>query len=295
MQFRLRPFDMEYPTTAREAVEMRDGSHSSCFLTGGTHLVPTWRTAHRPPQLVINLKRICMWDRPETTAGLWLNPVTTVADLRGVLPVSAAFGGLGAALSEFGSPLVQPLATVAGNLAAAQSDSTLAAPLIALDTRIFYDSIVGPGMIRADDLFEKPGLTTLPHGALITGIEVPAPPESARGEHLAIRTGLATSTPVVAASAVVEIDPEGRVTGGRLSIAHATPTPREVWSAREILGSGSRLSEIAGALGDAAVDAVEPDDDRWATARYRQRMARVVTERLVRSISHSEAEMGAGR
>lgn len=293
MPLHLRPFDMVYPSTAQEAVEMRDAYPSSCYLSGGTHLIPQWRASQRPPDLVINLKRIQHWVRPEEVDGLWIDPATTVADLRVCQPVGSQLAALHMVLTEFGSPLIEPLATITGNLAAARPEGTLAVSMIALGATIFYDSVTGSGVVAADDLFEKPGQTTLPHGALITGVQIPHPVSSAHSGHLAIRAGLATSTPVVAASAVIEFSADGRVLGGRLSVAHATPTPREVRTAREIMQLGLPVSEVVDVLGDAAVAAIEPDDDWWASARYRQRMTRVVTERLIRSVA-AKADTSGG-
>lgn len=280
----LPPFARECPASAADAVRLRDEAYSSCYFAGGTHLIPHWRTQSKPPDLVINIRGVADWSRP-VGSDLWIDPTMTVSQLKAVLPARPAYAGLAAAAGEFGSPLVEPLATVCGNLAAARSDSTFAGPLISLDAIVRYLAVTGPGQVAAVDLIDKPGETTLPHGALITGIAIPAPTECARGGHLALRVGTAAQAPTVAASAVVEVADDGTLLGGRLTLSNAAPTPREVIVAREIFESGRHWTALVSDLGDAAVDAADPDSDRWASARYRQRMIRVVTERLIRQIA----------
>ena len=285
MQRNLPPFELVYPSTAQDAVNLRSECYSSCYLAGGTHLIPHWRTVERPPELVINLKRVAPWNTDDLVNPSWLTPLATISDLQKHMFSHPGFSGLSTAAREFGAPLIEPLATVTGNLAAARSNCALAAPLITLAAKVHYVSIVGSGHVSVDDLFEKPGCTTLPHGALITAIEIPTPPPNSHGAHLSLRGGTTSSPLIVAASTLVELNDDGTVRGGRLSITNAASTPREVIAAQEILRAHTRLDDIVGDLGQAAADAADPDDDRWGSAKYRKRMTRVVTERLIKSIA----------
>ena len=282
-------FDLEFPETVSEAVALRDQCYSSMYLAGGTDLIPRWRSNRRPPDLVINVKRIRDWDT-YSRHGMWISAPTTVAALRRGLPAHAGYGALGSAVQDFNAPLVESLATVSGNLAAARSDSTFLGPLIALDASVSYVAITGEGSVRADDLVDKPGHTTIPAGAIITGILIPRPRPGEIGLSLSLRSGTVTSSPVVSASAVVEVAGDGSFRSGRLAISNAAPTPREVLEARSLFASGRHWKDVLTEIGDAAVDAAYPDDDLWASARYRQRMARVATDRLIRQLMEENSQ-----
>jgi carbon-monoxide dehydrogenase medium subunit len=101
--------------------------------------------------------------------------------------------------------------------------------------------------------------------------------------------------PTLGVALALVVDGAGsRVTGARLAVGCVDPRPRRVPAAEARL-RGAALAELedaAGAAGELAAAAVEPDDDLHGSADYKREMVAVFVRRALR-IAVQRARGGA--
>jgi CO/xanthine dehydrogenase FAD-binding subunit len=163
---------------------------------------------------------------------------------------------------------VRNLATVGGNLFAAQPHGDLAVALHALGATV--DVLSAGGARRADvgDPIAANEVVTAVHFAL---------PQVWRYRK-AMRRRHNSASIVTVAAALTEDD--GVVTGARIALGGVAPTPVRVRAAEQAL-IGRPLEEAAEAAAQAAHEGTAPFDDAYASAWYRTRVLPVHVRRAL--------------
>ncbi|WNG83757.1 xanthine dehydrogenase family protein subunit M [Mycobacterium sp. ITM-2016-00316] len=111
--------------------------------------------------------------------------------------------------------------------------SDMAVAMTALDAQIVYVDADGDHRLPIDEFYRLPGDepdrdTTLPHGALITAVEIPAPPAGAHSTYRKVRdrASYAFALTSVAAELVIE---DGTIGSARIALGGVAHKP---WRAR---------------------------------------------------------------
>lgn len=251
------------PSSAAEAAGLLDSG--GWLLAGGTLVMPRVNTGAVPVDTLISLRH----------AGL---DGIRVAD--GVAEVGAAvtlarlgthdeLGFLAPVVSSIASPPVRNLATVGGNLFAAQPHGDLAVALLALGARLDLLSSGGSRTVGVD--------APIGDNELVTAIHFGLPKvwryrKAMRRKH--------NSASIVTVAAAVELD-DGVVTGAVIALGGVAPRPIRAHAAEQAL-LGRPLDELsARAAAEAAHEGTEPFDDAYASAWYRARVLPVHVRRAL--------------
>jgi xanthine dehydrogenase YagS FAD-binding subunit len=117
--------------------------------------------------------------------------------------------------------------------------SDMAVALAVLDADVLYRDRDGEHRLPLSEFYRLPGEhpdrdTTLPRGALITAVEVPAPPEGARSTYRKVRDRASYAFALVSVAAEIVID-DGLITAARLALGGVAPGPWRVDDAERAL------------------------------------------------------------
>lgn len=280
----MQPLTYLAPRTLAEAMEQmaRDPQHSR-YLAGGTDLFLALEHRLHDVHTVIDLKGI------EALSGIGWGPgtawrigaLTPMAAIERHPDLCRQVPALCAAAASVGGPPVRSRATLGGNVCNASPAADTATPLLALAATAWVADGGGERGLSVAELWQGPRALTLPPGAVLTALEVPAPgPRTGNAFHRLTRTAMDIA--LVNAAAMVELDESGRVERIGVALGAVAPT---------VIGVPDLEAALLGSVPDeAALDevrtlaesAARPIDDVRASAGYRAEMAGVLAARAVR-------------
>lgn len=174
----MQAFAYARPESIPEALallaEHGSGAH---LLAGGTDLVIALRNGSLRPTVVIDLKRVTGLSPAirREDGRLCLGATTVMRDVERDAEVLRHFPALAEAASWVGSVQIRNRATVVGNICNASPAADTAPPLLVYGAVVLAVGPDGERRIPINDFFVRSRQTTLPPGALVTGIELPLP------------------------------------------------------------------------------------------------------------------------
>jgi carbon-monoxide dehydrogenase medium subunit len=185
-------------------------------------------------------------------------------------------------------PQIRNRGTVGGSLAHADPAAELPAVALALDARFRLRRRGAERWVRARDFYVGLFSTLLETGELLTEIEIPA---------AAARTGCSFQEvsrrhgdfALAGVAATMTLDDRGRVASASLALLGVGEAPILAERAADDLGGavvgedGSLDPEIVAAAAEATAAGLDPSSDIHASAAFRRHLARVLTERALRS------------
>ena len=257
------------PETLGEALAARADRPEAVVVAGGTEVMPDLLWRNRTPAGLLSLRRVAALRGTTTDGGeLVIGAGTPVAAL-----TTAPDGGLRAAASSLGTPLVRTEATIGGNVVSALPYRNLLPTLLASGASLELTSSAGTRVVPFDGFVTAPGRTGLREGELLTAVRLPV--------HLGFadyaKVGRRNAQFVATVSAAV-VSRDGVA---RLAFGNAGPTPLRsdaVDTAATALLDGRATPEDLRAAVAAAVD---PPEDTVASAEYRRHALGVLAVRLV--------------
>jgi carbon-monoxide dehydrogenase medium subunit len=247
------------PSSAAEAAELLE--HGGWLLGGGTLVMPRVNTGTVPVDALISLRHAGLDGIRVSGSTVELGAAVTLARL-------AELDVLAPVVRSIASPPVRNLATVGGNLFAAQPHGDLAVALLALGATVDVLSTGGSRTIAVGEPIAANEVVTTVHFAL---------PQVWRYRK-AMRRRHNSASIVTVAAALTEED--GIVTGARIALGGVAPTPVRALAAEQAL-IGRPLAEAAEAAAQAAHEGTAPFDDAYASAWYRARVLPVHVRRAL--------------
>ena len=241
------PFAYEAPGALDEALALL--GHGGCALAGGQSLIPKMNFRLARPSLVVDLNGLAELDYLRVRGGaLRIGALTRQATLARSELVQRSWPLLGQAARLVGHEAIRTRGTVGGSVAQADPTAELPAALVALGARLHLRSRVRARTVAAGEFFLAAQKTALEPDELLTEIEVPALPATARTafvEHGVTYGGVAT------AGAAVVLAGDEHVA---LVLLGAGDTPRRAPEAERALLARAEPFEAAGI----AADGIEP-------------------------------------
>jgi len=276
------------PTTVEEALALL-AERPWRLLAGGTDFYPA--LGSRPlTEDVLDINGLAGLRGITETAGHWrIGARTTWADIaRHALP--HAFDAFRQAAREVGSPQIQNVATVAGNLCNASPAADGVPALLTLDAEVELRSAAATRRLPLRAFILGNRRTAMRPGEMVTGILVPKGAAVGRSAFvkLGARRYLVISIAMAAARLVVE---EGIVREAAVAVGACSA------AAQRLAGVEAALRGApAGALRDtvtaAPMDELSPIDDVRGSAGYRVEAAREI---VARAVAAAAAGPGEGR
>jgi CO/xanthine dehydrogenase FAD-binding subunit len=257
------------PETLAEALAARAERPEAVVVAGGTEVMPDLLWRNRTAAGFLSLRRVAALRGTTTDGGdLLIGAGTPVAAL-----TTAPDGGLRAAASSLGTPLVRTEATIGGNVVSALPYRNLLPTLLAGGATLELTSPTGTRVVPFDGFVTAPGVTGLREGELLTAVRLPAHVGFADYAKVGRRNAQFVAT---VSAAVVSRDGVAR-----LAFGNAGPTPLRsdaVDTAATALLDGQATADDLRATVAAAVD---PPEDAVASADYRRHALGVLAVRLV--------------
>lgn len=286
------PFEYFRASTLAEACEqLAEHGADAKLIAGGQSLVPMMAMRLARPAWLIDIHRLAELQRIAARDD-------TAAGEDGVLTIGAAVRQcvierdpltrarlplLGRALKWVGHVQTRNRGTVGGSIV--HADPSAEIPLVAcvLDAVLELRDASGATDVSAREFFLAPMVTAIAPEQCLAEIRFPVWKGARVGcafEEVSIRHG---DFAIVSACAQVALDADGKCLRAALGIGGASPFPQALPQIGEQL-AGVQLDDgtIADAA-DAAATLIDPDGDLHATAAYRRHLARVLTERVLRS------------
>ena len=280
------PVDYAAPDSVEAALALlAEHGFDAKVLAGGQSLIPLLNFRLAQPAVLVDLNRLndLSYVRESDTGGLLIGAMTRQSALERSRAVASRAPLLAEAVPLIAHPQIRNRGTVGGSLAHADPAAELPVVAVALEARFRLRKPSGDRWVAATDFYTGLMTTALEPEELL--VEVELPPLPARTGcafvELARRHGDYAAAGV---AAVVSLDGEGRISRARLVYLSAGDTPT---AAREAAGQLEGQLPETSAFSECARLAtsreIEPTADIHATADYKRHLARVLTERALRT------------
>lgn len=140
--------------------------------------------------------------------------------------------------------------------------SDVAVPLAALDATVHTRGVDGPREIPLTRFYRLPGDTphienVLRHGELITAVEIPLLPESARSHYLKVRDRVSYEFALASAGVAFVLE-DGVVREARVALGGVGVLPWRCWDAENVLRGARADTEAFRSAADAALEGARP-------------------------------------
>jgi aerobic carbon-monoxide dehydrogenase medium subunit len=276
------PFEYQAPESVAGIVSLLgDGDGAARILAGGTWLVPDLNRGEVTARLVVDLRRAGLGAIAVEGDVLRIGAAATYADLLAsphVRERAPLLTRMAAGIT--GGSAIRAQGTVGGSLMAARPQSDVPAVLVALDGWGVLAGPEGQRRVQVRDLIAGPMRTTAATAEVLLRIELPVGGPSRGHGYVKLKRG-ASSWPIATASALLEVDAEGRCVAARLTVGGVSGRPVDVDVEQALVGR-SRSADALAAVGDlAAAAVVDPWDDVLAPGSYRAAVAAPVARRAL--------------
>ena len=252
-------------------------------LAGGTDLLVQWRRGKMRPGCLVDLKD-SGFDQmiPTPEGGLRIGALCTLNAILSSEIVCQRYAILAESIAELASVQVRNRATLGGNLCNASPAADMSPPLLGLGARLSIAGVDGFREMALADFFRGPGQTALVPGEVLTEIVLPRPAERSGGAYLKAKRN-AMDLAVVGVAILLSMEDHERCAEARVYLGAVASTPLYARRASESLGGmpieKGRIEKAA----VLAVDEARPIDDVRASAWYRKRLIKVLTERAIQT------------
>jgi CO/xanthine dehydrogenase FAD-binding subunit len=187
---------------------------------------------------------------------------------------------LAVVVATIGSPAIQNMGTIGGNLANASPAADSPVALLALGASVKLVSAKGERVVALADFFTGPGETVLQSDELIQEVVVPAEATTFKWAFRKIGKRQADVCPTVSMAVALQMD-NGRCKNARISLGSVAPTPMLSKKAAELLAGKKVSKSLIAKVAEAVAEETNPIDDVRATAWYRRRASKALTKDLL--------------
>ena len=284
----MRPYALYQPESLTEALDLLDehGEADTHVIAGGTSMVLLMNMGLVQPEHVIALRKIPELHgiMPADDGGLRIGALATHRQLELSPEIRAYAPALSETFEQVATVRIRNQATLGGNLVHADPAQDPPPMLIALDASVTLLSRGGERSLPAEELFVDYLTTQLQPGELLTAVHLPPLAPGTRATYLKFLPRTHDDYATVSVAAALRLDGDGRCEHARLALGGVAGVPLRARVVEDAL-VGERLTDALIAEAAALVDGiVDPPDDVRGSAAYKRRMARVWTERALRSL-----------
>jgi carbon-monoxide dehydrogenase medium subunit len=295
----MRPYALHQPESLDEALDLlaAHGDDDTHLIAGGTSMVLLMTMGLVQPERVIALRKIPDLHGISTTddGGLTIGALATHRQLELSPDVRAYAPALSDTFAQVATVRIRNQATLGGNLAHADPAQDPPPMLIALDATVTLRSQAGGRTLPAEDLFVDYLTTQLQPGEVLTAVHLPPLAPGTRATYLKFLPRTHDDYATVSVAAVLRLDGDGRCEHARIALGGAAGVPLRARVVEDSL-VGEQLTDARIAEAAALVDGiVDPPDDARGSAAYKRKMARVWTERALRSLRDQPDHTNEGR
>jgi carbon-monoxide dehydrogenase medium subunit len=284
----MSPYALHQPESLAEALDLLTayGDDDTHLIAGGTSMVLLMTMGLVQPEHVIALRKIPELHgiTAEQGGGLTIGALATHRQLELAPEVRAYAPALSEMFGHVATVRIRNQATLGGNLVHADPAQDPPPMLIALDASVTLQSQTGERRLPAEELFVDYLTTQLQPGEVLTAVHLPPLAPGTRATYLKFLPRTQDDYATVSVAAALRLDGDGRCEHARVALGGVAGVPLRVRVVEDAL-VGELLTDAIIAEAAALVDGVvDPPDDARGSASYKRRMARVWTERAIRSL-----------
>lgn len=276
----MRRFNIVEPRSIDDACKIVAEDEDAKLIGGGTALLILIKHGILLPQTLINLKKIK--DAAEITfdltSGLRVGGLASIYDVESAPAVRQHYPLLAKACHVVANIRIRNMATIAGNLAHADSQSDPPAALVAFDASVELSKRDGKRSIKLADFLIGSYETALARDEILTAVLVPPPRAHLTGTYLKFTTRSSEDRPCAGVAAWV-CPANGTAGEARVVVGAVSPAPVVL---SEPLSAGQRLTaDMIAEISRKAAAAVDPIDDLRGPADYKRQLVQVLVRRAL--------------
>jgi CO/xanthine dehydrogenase FAD-binding subunit len=277
---------LEYvaPKSLKEALSFisRYGVRTKIFV-GGTDLVPKLKRREiGTPEYLLDIKHIPDLDyiNYNLESGLKIGAQASIRSIENSPVIREKFNVLFEAAGSMASVQVRNRGTIAGNICNAVPSADSAPALLTLDALLKLVSSQGERTVNINDFFTGPSTTVLKSDEIVTEIQIPSQPASARGRYIKLTPRSAMDLAVVGVAVQILADC-GTCNEIRIALGAVSPTPMRAKKAENFLKGQGLTPDIIRKAAEIAGTECNPITDHRASKEYRCEMVEVLTKRAI--------------
>lgn len=281
----MRPFAFHEPASIDEAIALlEEHGDEADLIAGGTSVVLMLEQGLIDPGHLVSIARLQGLRGVDlgVDGALGIGALATHRDAAANPSMREGWPALAAAIASVATVRIRNQATLGGSVCHADPAQDPAVALLGLDARFVVRGPAGERVIAAADFFVDLFETSLAPDEILIRIEVPA--ADGRGmDYRKFLPGSHADYATVSVFASVRVDDDGCARDVRVSLGSVGSTPLRARTTEAALEgevpTPERMREVA-ALVRGEID---PVGDTRGSAAYKLEMARVWTERALRS------------
>jgi carbon-monoxide dehydrogenase medium subunit len=278
------PQEFEYsaPATLQETFKLIAGGERK-ILAGGMSLIPMMKLRLATPEHVVDLGRVPGLNHIVESGGtIRIGAMATHHEIETSSVIRARCPLLVEAASNIGDVQVRNRGTIGGSIAHADPAADYPASLLALEAQVRLASAKGERTVAAADFFIDAFTTALQPGEIVVEVAV-AGEESNEGYRYEKVPHPASGFAVVGVAVRIKKSGE-KISMARIGITGMGSHAFRALEAERLLESGTTVDQAVLMVGEA----VEANADLYASAEYREHLARVRAKRAI-SVALSRA------
>jgi aerobic carbon-monoxide dehydrogenase medium subunit len=280
-------FDYHEPGSLSEALSLlKKHGGDAHLIAGGTNLVIMMRQGLVQPKHLIGMRRLRDLRGLSLTSegGLEIGALTTHRDVERSAMAERFFPALCRTFGHVATVRIRNQATVGGNVVHADPAQDPPPMLLALGADVVVASDGKTRTVPMTEFFRDFFEVAIEEGEIVTAIRIPPQPTGTRGTYVKFLPQSKDDYATVAVAAVLNLGKDGTCQDVRIGLGALGPTPLRAPKTEKAL-RGQKLTDKL--IADAAAlvrDEVDPLDDIRGSAGYKREMARVWTERALKSL-----------
>lgn len=276
----MRRFNIVEPRSIDGACKILADDEDAKLIGGGTALLILIKHGILLPQTLVNLKKIndgaeIIFDR---TNGLRVGGLASIYNVESASAVCQYYPLLAKACHVVANIRIRNMATIAGNLAHADSQSDPPAALVALDASVELTKSDGKRNVKLADFLIGSYETALARDEILTAVLVPPPRANLKGTYLKFTTRSSEDRPCAGVAAWV-CPANGTAGEARVVVGAVSPAPVVL---SEPLSAGQKLTaDMIAEISRKAAAAVDPIGDLRGPADYKRQLVQVLVRRAL--------------
>lgn len=249
-------------------------------LAGGTDLMVLVNRRHVAPKVLIYIGDCGLDYIKEEGGNLVIGAATPHAKIVRSELVQKKAPLLAEVVGTIGSPAIQNVGTIGGNLGNASPAADSAVALLALGASVRLKSAEREQIVAVADFFAGPGETVLQPGELVQEILIPAEAATLKWAFRKIGKRRADVCPTVSVAVAVQMA-NGQCKDARVALGSVAPTPLLSKKASAMLAGKVADAGLVAQVAKAVAGETNPIDDVRASAWYRRRASEVLVKELL--------------
>lgn len=283
----------------KEALNLKDAitylreDPDSIIIAGGTDVLIKVREGKLAGSSLIGIHKIddLKGIYKEANGDIHIGPLVCFTQLEEDEIIKGNIEYLGNAGGTMGGPQLRNVATIGGNVCNGATSADSGSMLVCLNAKMKLSSLEGERMVPISEFYMGPGKVDLMDGELLTDIIIKREDyEGFSGKYIKFSQRRAMDIATIGCSVMLKQE-EGVITDLRLGYGVAAPTPVRCPKAEAFANGKEATVENAKAIGEKALEDVNPRDSWRGSKAFRQQLIKELAKKAIEEL----AGLGGGQ